>query len=146
MSANSEFPMKVFYDGSCYVCSSEMYVYMGKDHGGRLEFVDISDPDFNPAAYGISMADFMYQMHAIDRTGRVFRGVEAFRAIWHAFPNSSWYRFLGGLVTVPGVNIVAGAAYRAFAGARKYLPKKSGAVCKTGKHFNDSDVLGRRLK
>ncbi len=134
MSVKPEFPVKVFYDGSCWVCSREMYTYMGKNHGGRLEFVDITGPDFNPAEYGISLADFMYQMHAIDRTGRVYRGVEAFRAIWQAFPDSPWYGFLGGLVGLPGAGHIARAAYRAFAGIRKYLPKRPGAVCRTGKY------------
>ena len=66
-----EFPLTVFYDGSCRVCSKEMYVYQGMEHGGRLEFVDISDPDFNPDEFGISLADFMLLMHAIDRKGTV---------------------------------------------------------------------------
>lgn len=94
MPVKPEFPLKVFYDGSCYVCSTEMFVYMRKNHEGRLEFVDISMPDFNPDQYGIRLADFMFQMHAIDRTGRVYRGPEAFRAIWQAFPVSAWYGFL----------------------------------------------------
>ncbi len=134
MSVRPEFPIKVFYDGSCNVCSTKMYTYMGKNHRGRLEFVDITAPDFNPDEYGFSLADFMYQMHAIDRTGRVYRGVEAFRAIWQAFPDALWYRFLGGLVTVPGVSVIARAAYRTFAGIGKYLPKRPGAVCKIGRH------------
>jgi hypothetical protein len=52
----------------------EMFVYMRKDHGGRLEFVDISTPGFNPQNYGINLDNFMFQMHAIDRSGRVYRG------------------------------------------------------------------------
>ncbi len=134
MAARPEFPIKVFYDGSCYVCATKKYKYMGKDQGGRLEFVDITDPVFDPAEHGLSLADFMYQMHAIDRRGRVYRGVEALRAIWQAFPDSLWYGFLGGLVAIPGVNLIARAAYRAFAGTRKYLPKRSGATCRIGRH------------
>ena len=133
MPVKPEFPLKVFYDGSCYVCSTEMFIYKKKDHGGRLEFVDISDPNFKPDQYGINLADFMYQMHAIDRTGRLYRGVEGFWAIWQAFPASAWYGFLGTLVTLPGLTSVAGAAYRTFARFRKYLPQKSGAACKIGK-------------
>ncbi len=133
MPLRPEFPLRVFYDGSCYVCSTEMLVYMGKKHEGRLQFTDISDPEFNPDEYGIRLADFMYQMHAIDRTGRLYRGVEAFWAIWQAFPASTWYGLLGALVTFPGVNVVARAAYRTFATIRKYLPKRRSAVCKIGK-------------
>lgn len=133
MPHKPEFPLKVFYDGSCYVCSTEMFVYMRKDHGSRLEFIDISTPDFNPDEFGISLTDFMYQMHAIDKAGRVYRGPEAFRAIWQAFPSSAWYGFLAALINIPGVRILARASYLTFARVRKYLPKRRGAVCKTGK-------------
>jgi len=127
-----EFPLTVFYDGSCQVCSTEMFVYMRKDHGGRLEFVDISDPAFDPDAFGISLADFMYLMHAIDRSGRIFRGVDAFLAIWQAFPGDHWFRFLGALADFPLVRPIARLAYRIFARLRRYLPKKK-AACSIGR-------------
>jgi predicted DCC family thiol-disulfide oxidoreductase YuxK len=134
MPMQPEFPLKVFYDGSCHVCSTEMFVYMRKNHEGRLKFADISDPDFNPDQYGISLADFMYQMHAIDRTGKVYLGVEAFWAIWRAFPESAWYGLLGALVTLPGVGLLTRAVYRIFARIRKYLPpKRRKEVCKIGR-------------
>jgi predicted DCC family thiol-disulfide oxidoreductase YuxK len=132
-----EFPLLVFYDGSCIVCATEMAVYMKKNHEGRLAFIDVSAPDFQPQEYGITMPDFMYQIHVIDRKGKVYRGIEAFWAIWQAFPSSSWYGFLGTLVTFPGLNIMALLAYRGFASTRKYLPKRKNAcntgVCKIGK-------------
>jgi len=127
-----EFPLTVFYDGSCRVCSTEMLVYMRKDHGGRLQFVDLSDPAFNPAEFGISLADFMFQLHAIDRNGRVFRGVEAFQAIWLAFPADPWFRLLALLTALPLVSPLARLAYRMIARVRKYLPKRK-AVCRIGK-------------
>lgn len=127
-----EFPLKVFYDGSCHVCSTEMSVYMRKDHGGRLEFVDISDPDFKAHDYRISLDEFMSQMHAIDRNGMVFRGIDAFQAIWQAFPGSSWCNFLVALLDVPLFRPIARLSYRIFACLRRYLPKRK-AVCRIGK-------------
>lgn len=127
-----EFPLTVFYDGSCRVCSTEMFVYMRKDHGGRLEFVDISDPAFNPAEFGLSLADFMFQLHVIDRRGTVYRGVEAFQAIWRAFPGETWFRLLALLTGLPLVRPLARLAYRIFARLRRYLPKGK-AVCRIGR-------------
>ena len=118
------FPLQVFYDGSCSVCAKEMEIYRRREHGGRLVLVDISGPGFDPAPYGIAMETFMQEMHAIDRNGTCYRGVDAFAAIWRAFPSSTWYRFLGTLVALPGFNAVASLAYRAFARIRRYLPKK----------------------
>lgn len=134
-----EFPLKVFYDGSCYICSTEMFIYMRKDHGGRLEFIDISDPDFNPHEYGISLDDFMYQMHAIDGRGEVYRGGDAFRVIWGAFPGSSWYGTLCTLTAFPVVRPIARLAYRIFARSRRYLPKRKAASCRIGRRPPPAD-------
>jgi predicted DCC family thiol-disulfide oxidoreductase YuxK len=101
------------------------------DHEGRLILVDISAPDFEPAHQGITLAEFMYQMHAIDRSGTVYRGVEAFWAIWQAFPASTLLGLLGGLITLPGINAVARLGYKSFARMRRYLPKR-GDDCATG--------------
>jgi len=117
------FPLQVFYDGSCSVCAAGMDLYRRKEHSGRLIFVDISSPEFDPAAHGIPMQQFMSEMHAIDREGRVYRAVEAFWAIWRALPDSPWHRFLAALIALPGVNLPARLAYRGFARIRKYLPK-----------------------
>jgi len=127
MPAKPAFPLKVFYDGVCSVCATEVERYGRKDHAGRLQLVDISAPDFAPDPYGISLVEFLFQMHAIDREGHVYRGVEAFWAIWQAFPSSTLYGLLGTLVTLPLVNPVARLAYRGFARIRKYLPKRRDA-------------------
>jgi predicted DCC family thiol-disulfide oxidoreductase YuxK len=119
------FPLQVFYDGSCSICAGEMDIYRRKEHEGRLIFVDLNSADFDPARYGIAMAAFMFEMHAIDQQGRVYRGVEAFWAIWQAFPASTWYGFLGTMITLPGLNLLARAAYSCFARIRKYLPKRN---------------------
>ena len=125
------FPLQVFFDGSCSVCAAEMEVYRRKEHGGRLLFIDISAPGFDPSTYGITLNAFMYEMHAIDREGRIYRGVEAFQAIWQAFPALTRYVLLAILVSLPGVKFLARIAYHGFARIRKYLPK-SRTTCKDG--------------
>jgi len=131
MAETPAYPLQIFYDGSCSICAGEMDFYRHKEHAGRLQFVDISAPEFDPAPYGITLAEFMYEMHAIDREKRVFRGVEAFAAIWQAFPASTLYGLLGALVMFPGVNILARTAYWSFARLREFLPKTS-ATCRDG--------------
>lgn len=121
------FPLQVFYDGACSICAAEMDLYRRREQCGRLIFVDLSSPDFDPAPYGITREAFLYEMHAIDWQGRVYRGVEAFWAIWHAFPSSTWYGFLGTVLTLPGLNLLARLGYRGFARIRKYLPKRRGS-------------------
>lgn len=137
MLTTPDFPLQVFYDGSCPVCASEVERYGRMDREGRLILVDISDPAFDPDSFGITLEEFMYQMHGIDRNGRVFRGVEAFWAIWQAFPSSTLLGLCGELISLPPVNQLARLGYRIFAGLRGYLPKRrkdcSGGICRTGR-------------
>jgi predicted DCC family thiol-disulfide oxidoreductase YuxK len=101
------------------------------DHDGRLIVVDISDAAFDPAPYGMTLAELMYQMHVIDRTGTVFRGIEAFWAIWQAFPSSTLLGVCGVMISLPVINQIARIAYRLFARVRRFLPKRR-ALCATG--------------
>lgn len=131
-----DFPIRVFYDGSCSVCATEIEHYLSKDHGGRLRAVDISAPDFDPERFQISLDAFMYELHAIDRNGQIYRGVEAFWAIWKAFPASTVYGIMGVIITMPLVNPVARLLYKGFARIRPYLPKRhncSSGTCRIGR-------------
>jgi predicted DCC family thiol-disulfide oxidoreductase YuxK len=100
--------------------------------------VDISSADFDPHPYGISLQAFRFELHAIDRQGAVYRGVEVFWAIWVAFPDSTLLGGLAALVTLPVVSPLARLGYRGFARFRPYLPKRR-SVCATG-----SCRLGRK--
>ncbi len=130
------FPLKVFYDGACMVCAGEIERYRRRDRAGRLVPIDISHPDFDPRLYGISRQAFQYELHAIDRQGTVYRGIEAFRAIWLAFPDAFPLRALALLVNLPLISFLARRAYRSFARMRHFLPKNRStchsANCRVG--------------
>lgn len=130
MSAKPEFPIRVFYDGSCSVCATEIEHYLRREQRGQLLAVDISDPDFKPELHGITRDEFMHELHVIDRRDRIYRGVEAFWAIWQVFPDATVYRLLGGAISMPLINPVARLLYKGFARIRRYLPKKHD--CRSG--------------
>ena len=46
---------------------------------------------------------------------KVYRGTEAFWAIWQAFPSSTVYGFMGVMVTAPVMNQIARIMYKGFA-------------------------------
>jgi len=117
MGMKPDFPLRIFYDGSCPVCGATAEQYGRKDRAGRLILMDVSAPDFDPAPCGITPAEFMYQIHAMDRSGRVYRGVEA-------FPGSWFLGLCGVLIALPLLNPLARLAYRLFARLRVYLPKR----------------------
>ncbi|MDD2897646.1 MAG: DUF393 domain-containing protein [Desulfuromonadaceae bacterium] len=124
MPNKPDFPLRVFYDGSCIVCAAEIEHYLKLDHGGRLQAIDISVPEFDPELFHIPLSAFMFELHAIDGNNRIYRGVEAFIAIWQAFPVSMKYSVLSTIVTMPLINHFARLLYRGFARMRAYLPKK----------------------
>jgi predicted DCC family thiol-disulfide oxidoreductase YuxK len=123
MLESPEFPLQVFYDGGCSVCSTEMKAYRNREYGGRLIFININAPGFDPTPFGITREAFMRELHAIDREGRIYSGVDALRAIWRAYPASTRYMLLGGLIALPGINFISRLLYRLFAMARNHLPK-----------------------
>lgn len=132
------FPLTVFYDGSCSICAAEVEHYRSKDHAGRLVLVDISAADFKPGAYNIDLQAFMYELHVIDQKGTVSTGIDAFRAIWLAFPASTLYGLLSTIITLPLLTPLARLCYKGFARIRRHLPKRSSDcannTCRTGKH------------
>jgi predicted DCC family thiol-disulfide oxidoreductase YuxK len=125
------FPLRVFYDGSCLVCATEIEHYVRQERHNRLIPIDISHENFIPAAPELSREALMYELHVVDNGGTVYRGVDAFWAIWQAFPANSWYGLLGKAITLPVINGCARVMYRGFARARKYLPKRR-TTCSDG--------------
>jgi predicted DCC family thiol-disulfide oxidoreductase YuxK len=131
-----DFPISIFYDGSCSVCATEIEHYLRQDHENKLIALDISTQDFDPEVYHIPLAEFMYELHVIDRSGHIYRGVEAFWAIWQTFPTSTMYGFMGTMVTAPALNQLARLLYKGFAHIRPYLQAKhdcTNGTCKINK-------------
>ena len=136
MTTKPNFPIQIFYDGSCIVCSTEIEHYLRQDHGGRLKSVNIASSEFNPEPFNITLAAFKYELHVIDQSGYIYRGIEAFWAIWQAFPASTIYGIMGTMINMPVVNPIAHLFYKAFAFIRPYLPKKhdcESGTCNIGK-------------
>ena len=125
------FPLEIFYDGSCAVCSAEMQVYRRRNPQNRLRFTDISTADFEPEHYGKSLNEFMAMMHVREANGKFATGVEAFMLIWQAFPDGSLYRLCSALIGLPGINLLSRCGYSLFARYRYLLPKKAGD-CESG--------------
>jgi predicted DCC family thiol-disulfide oxidoreductase YuxK len=115
--------LTVYYDGGCRVCSAEIDYYQRRDSGGRLRCLDITAPDFVPAAHGCSLAEFMARLHVRDARGNFTTGIAAFVAIWQVLPQQR-YRWLSRFFSLPVVRPVAESGYTIFARNRKYLPRR----------------------
>ncbi len=121
------YPLTVFYDGACGVCSKEIAHYRALADQ-RICFVNIAGTDFDAASYGRTMAEFQAQLHARDAQGQFFTGVEAFRRLWDALP-SPFYPLLSVFVGLPGIHLAARTGYALFARFRHLLPASHAASC-----------------
>jgi predicted DCC family thiol-disulfide oxidoreductase YuxK len=117
------------------VCTTEIEHYLKQKHDGRLVAVNISAADFDPKSYKISLEAFMYELHVIDQGGEIYCGVDAFRAIWQAFPASMLYRTMNIIIGMPIVNQISRVLYKGFASIRPYLPKRH--ECNSGTCYID---------
>lgn len=74
----------MLYDGACPFCSREAALLRRADTGARVHFVDISEPAFDPAPYGLARADVDAQLHFFGEDGHLFRAMDAVRAAYRA--------------------------------------------------------------
>lgn len=111
---------KIFVDGSCYVCDFEISHYR-RMAPELFEIVDISDPAFNAAQFGLTKDAVNHSMHVMSPQGEVQVGVAAFQQIWSQLDQ---YRWAAKVIGLPVVNPLARMGYRLFASVRPWLPKR----------------------
>lgn len=125
MATSTRFPLQVFYDGSCVICSREMRTYQARECTDRLVFFDISAPGFRAKEHGRDLEDFMKELHVRDAEGQFHTGISAFARIWSAFPESPLYSILEKTLNLPGIKQGADIGYATFARFRHLLPNSS---------------------
>lgn len=97
---------------------------------GRLGFIDITDPDFDPAKYGKTQNDVMGSIHAVTRNGEIVTGPEVFR---RAYALLGW-GWLWAWTRWPIVRPVVDFLYRQFARIRPRLSAhKRDDLCADGR-------------
>lgn len=119
--------LKVFYDGACGVCSSEMNYYRSIADK-RVEFIDISSIDFEAQEYGKTIEDFHKELHVCDRNNCFYTGVEAFRELWKVLP-SPFYPGLAAVAGLPFINLGLRCGYAVFARFRYLWPASKSGSC-----------------
>ena len=80
----SHYPLTLFYDAACPVCSLEMDHLRERDVAGRLIFVDIGAPGFDAAAHGATLQAMNAEIHAKRPDGSMLKGVEVLRLAYDA--------------------------------------------------------------
>ncbi|NVM91244.1 putative DCC family thiol-disulfide oxidoreductase YuxK [Variovorax sp. SG517] len=111
------YPLTVYFDASCAICSAEMGSLKARDTAGRLRMVDCSPATFSggPAPREALMA----AIHVSDAEGRLRVGVPAIRICRTAVGLSSG----SFLLDLPVVAPLADRAYALLARNRYRIPR-----------------------
>ena len=113
--------LKIFYDGACLVCHTEIEIYRKHDVNNLLEFVDISLPQFEEKNYPVTKRDFNKYFHIQTPNGLFLHGVPAFMEIWKALPK--WQK-LEKITNNFLCHFIMDIGYFFFVYLRPYLPKR----------------------
>lgn len=118
--------ISILYDGACHLCSYEMTHYKKICDTSKIEFIDITKPDFSANYYNLNAMEVNRYLHVVDSsTKKVWRGIDAFVEIWKRLPGKR-YSFLVNLFQINFVRFFATPSYHIFAiYLRPLLPKKN---------------------
>ncbi|HEV6966398.1 DUF393 domain-containing protein [Roseateles sp.] len=72
----------VYYDGACPLCRGEIALLRQHNTAGRLEFVDIAAPGFDPAPLGVGLPAMLDRMHVRRPDGGWLVGIPAFQVMY----------------------------------------------------------------
>lgn len=108
----AEAQFEIFVDGGCGLCSKEAQLMAQMDGGrGRLQITDISAPDFDPGAIGVTYDEAMRSILGRTPDGSVVRGVEVFRRAYAAIG----YGWIMAPTAWPGIRQISDRIYVWFA-------------------------------
>jgi len=114
--------IKLLYDGACPLCLREVNFLTRRDAGrGRIVFVDIADPNYQPQANGgIDFETAMGRIHAVLPDGTIVKNVEVFRRIYEILDIGWVY----AITKLPLVGAIADHLYGFWADRRLWLTRR----------------------
>ena len=110
MSKNT---IKVYFDGNCGLCSKEINYYNKIDKKNIFEWVNIYTHDTDLKKLGITKSEALMELHALDKNGKMYKGVDSFILIWKNL--SFFWSILGNVVSFYPIYLTAKFAYKKFA-------------------------------
>jgi predicted DCC family thiol-disulfide oxidoreductase YuxK len=137
-SMATDWSIEVFFDGDCPLCVREINLLRRLDRHCRIRMTNIAEADFDAAAFGLALEDFMSEIHARLPDGTWVRGVEVFRQLYTIV---GWSR----VVWLTRLPIIAGGlerGYRVFARNRLRWTGRckasKGQLCKPARAARDT--------
>ncbi len=100
--------LTILYDGSCSLCRASVARLRRFDSRGRIETLDLHDPSAQVRFPQIDRQEASRWMQAVDPSGRIWSGVDAWARIGLLLPG---WNLLAWLLLVPSVHWIAAKAY-----------------------------------
>lgn len=117
----TEAKLKVYFDGLCKVCSTEIEHYQKQKGSENIEFINICNNQFDAHAEGLNPIEVHKIMHVRRTDGSLATKVDAFIEIWKALPK---YKNLATLAGKPIFRRGLDIGYNLFVKIRPWLPRK----------------------
>ena len=89
--------IKVLFNDSCSICSKEINHYKSLDN--NINWIDINDLELSSKISGKNHKELLRRLHVV-KDNKVYSGVKAFAIMWQNIPK---YKWMGKLVTIPGI-------------------------------------------
>lgn len=81
---DASYPLTVFYDGACPVCSAEMLQLQSEDRHQRIVLDDVSGEAGRDGRLGVGQQALLDCIHAVTVDGRLLKGVDVFEQVYRA--------------------------------------------------------------
>lgn len=108
--------LAILYDGSCELCRASVDGIGKFDNSGQIEPLDLSDPETGAKFPDLKLENLLEELHAVDDSGRVFRGARAINEILRLQPGLKGY--LAYLWYFPPYAWLADRQYKKIAASR----------------------------
>lgn len=113
MTAKTQSPVTVYYDGACPVCRREIGFYQTRT-GGEVSYCDVAGEAF--PAPDLTREEALKRFHVRLANGELVSGAAAFLALWQETPG---FRLLARLLSARPVVALLDIGYAGFLKLRR---------------------------
>lgn len=108
--------LAILYDGSCEMCRASLDGIRQFDNSGKMEPLDLHLEEMRTQFPDLKLEDLLEELHAVDESGRVYRGARAINEILRR--QSGLRGYLAYLWYIPGYAWLANRQYKRIAASR----------------------------
>ena len=107
--------IKVFFDGKCNLCNREIKYYKSISPKGKFNWIDITRNKNLLKKENIEYVDGLKVLHAKNKNGKLFKGLDAFILIWK---NLKIWKYIAIIASLPIIYHILKLIYILFANWR----------------------------